>query len=332
MPGTGNDAKESATDDFGGVTGESSASNSDGAMVDDNSDNLISTIDDDGSEDYGGVDASSGGQDVQDGLKAETDKVLDVEDTTDKVETKTDTTDKVETETETETKTETKADEIPERFDKHPAWQRLMTKIDNLETKLAEKPAVETKTDTDTIDIDTLTDEEIAEWRNDDPKGYDKNLQALITQRVTDSITAKTKADAEENRMAKTFDTYADENKDNDTGTGFMQMWNSGQLQTYINQNPGHNAISAHLKLTETSKAQSIKDQIAAGIAEGVAAEKKRLAAESKARRRTVGLNQGPAYTAKSNNDDELKDTKKYGGTITVMANRLKRMRQQSGA
>lgn len=320
MPGTEQqDAKESATDDFGSVAGESSASNSDGAQIDDNSDNLISTIDDDGSNDF--IDASSGGMDVKNELDAA--GKADEKDTTDKVETEAATEVKAD-----EVKEDIKVEKIPERYDKDPAWQRLISKIDSLEAKLAEKPVTETKTDTNIIDIDTLTDEEIAEWQNDDPKGYVKNLRLLITQQARETIKAEQKADDDEKRMARTFDTYADENKDNADGTGFMQMWNSGKIQAYIDQNPGHNAISAHLKLTETSKTQTIQQQIDAGIAEGVAKEKARLAAENKARVRTVGLNQGPAYTAKESSDDELKDTKKKGGKIAVMAERLKRMRQ----
>lgn len=330
MPGTDTDAKEASTEEIGGVVGEgSSTSHLDMEHVSEDSDNLISTIDDDGSDDLGAVDISSGGARDQGATEAESAKDEETEtDTTEKVETKVDV-----AKVEDETKADITIEKIPEQFDKHPAWQRLISKIDGLETKLGEKEAVpETKTDTDIVDIDTLTEEEIAEWQTDDPKGYAKNFQLLTVQKSKDIIRAELKQEEADKKMANTFDTYADENADNESGTGFMQMWNSGQLQTYIDQNPGHNAISAHLKLTETSKAQSIQEQIDAGIAAGVAAEKKRLAAETKARVRTTGLGQGPAYTATDTSDDELKDTKKRGGKIAVMADRLKRMRQGAQA
>jgi len=327
MPGTDTDAKSDDAGEIGGVVGgESSTSHLDMEHFSENSDNLISTIDDDGSEDFGAVDISSGG--------ARDQEVKATETTTDKVETETETAVKVETEVDAATtaddaaKADITIEKIPEQFDKHPAWQKLMNKIETLETKLVEKVETETKTDPDIVDIDTLTEEDIAEWRTDDPIGYDKNLRALATRDAAVIIRAELKAEADEKRTANTFDTYAEENKENESGTGFMQMWNDGQLQAYMDQNPGHNAISAHLKLTETSKAQSTQAQIDAGIAAGVAKEKARLAAETKARKRTVGLGQGPAYTATDTSDDELKDTSKRGGKVAVMADRLRRMRQ----
>ena len=333
MPRTETDAKLDDAGEIGGVVGEeSSASYSDGAIVDDNSDNLISTIDDDGSDDFGGVDISSGGVDVEKGLETVTDKVTDETGTTDKVE------DEVKADDDTvKVEEDIKIEKIPEQFDKHPAWHRLMDEIKDLRTQVTEKAATakETETDSTIVDINTLTDEELAEWQTDDPKGYADNLLKLVTQKSRENFQAERQADdekkkaaAEEERANKTYDTYAAENKATDDGTGFMQMWDSGKLSEFMKENPGHNAISAHMVLTEASKAQSEEERIKAGIAEGVAAEKKRLAAESKARQRTVGLNQGPAYTSKANDDDELKDTSKRGGKVAVMAERLKRMRQ----
>ena len=305
--------------------GEPSTPHLDMEHFDDNSDNLIETITDD-TDEVGGVDLSSGGARTEpakdDGVKPDKPE----EKTTDKVETKVD--------------AEPDADKgkKAEPYHKDPAWQRIIKErddalktADSLTSRVDALEKGPAKTDSKIIDIDTLTDEEIAEWQNDDPKGYANNLKLLVTSQVRESVKSELAAETEQQKMDKTFDSYSSDNPDTEDGTGFVQMWESGKIRTYIEQNPGHNAISAHMKLTEDSKTLSRQEAIDKGIAEGVAKEKARLAAENKARMRTTGLGQGPAYSP-TTDESELKDTKKKGGLTTVLADRLRKRRQQASA
>jgi hypothetical protein len=72
----------------------------------------------------------------------------------------------------------------------------------------------------------------------------------------------------------------------------FEEKWKSGEIKAYIAAHPGHNALSGYLELTRDERMQE--------------AVSKELAKK--------GL---------SGNDDRLKDSRKHGGTNTVLAQRL---------
>ena len=120
---------------------------------------------------------------------------------------------------------------------------------------------------------------------------------------------------AEEKRIEQTYNQFATDNSD------FNDMWDSGQLQAYMDENPGHNAISAYMALTHEAKLDA---------AEKEAEEKARKDAEQQAARNKKvkegarSLDSGPTSTAHvvEQTPPELKDTKKFGGLATVLTQR----------
>jgi hypothetical protein len=125
---------------------------------------------------------------------------------------------------------------------------------------------------------------------SDDPKGV---LTGLAKEIRTD-LRSEIDREIAESRLVGTYEKFKGEYPD------FEQRWKSGEIKTYINQHPGHNALSAYLELTRDQRMQEA------------------VAQELKAR----GL---------SGNDDRLKDSRKHGGTNTVLAQRLHDRRAGGG-
>lgn len=225
-------------------------------------------------------------------------------------------------------------DEVPDEFHKHPAWQRIIRERDTAKdtadalTKRAE--ALETATPQDIggeaesqklIDIGKLTTEELLEWQNDDPKGYMQNFLAVATQDISKTLRDEFAQKAQQDKTDETFDAYAKDNPTDKSGTGFMQMWDDGRLRTFMDASPGHNAISAHMALTA-------KSRIDLAVEEAVTKAKTEMTKQQQARVVTDGLGGAPGYSP-STEDQGLKNTKKRGGKISVLADRLLKRRQQ---
>lgn len=306
--------------------GKSSHPNLDQDNFHDDRDNLIETVEID---EVGGMDTATGGARTSETTdKVETKPDTEDKDTSDKDDkTETDKTDKVD-----DAKTDTKTDDTkPDRYDKDPAWQRIIRERDaalkeNAELKSKQAPE-ETK---DFIDLSTKTEEEIAEWMNDDPVGFAENQRKQIAHKVRQDLKAENQEKETQSKLDKTFSEYSSNNPDNDDKTGFVQMWESGKIQDFMEQNPGHTAISAHMTLTAETRSKSIDKQISEAVAKEVAKIRTKLEKENKARVRTDGLGSGPAYTP-GDEDDELKDTKSKGGLISVLANRSAKRARQAG-
>ncbi|MCE5211841.1 MAG: hypothetical protein LLG40_09840 [Deltaproteobacteria bacterium] len=215
------------------------------------------------------------------------------------------------------------------RYDKDPAWQRIIkerndakAEIAALKAKDAGKPAGEAKEAATATegqlpykDITKMSDEELREWQEDDPKGYAVNLFTQI-QFETERVQEQRKSQADVNsKMEATFTNYAKANPD------FNTMWDSGEIEDFMTKNPGHNAISAHMAMTQESR-------IAAAAERAAKEAEERVIKNFQAKRNATVLTDSPAH--RSGKDDiaaELKNTKQFGGKTAVMADRLARMR-----
>jgi len=202
------------------------------------------------------------------------------------------------------------------RFDKHPRFQELIKgnktlrdELKGLQSKFEEsqKPP-----DPNKKDSSRMTEEEILEWMADDPIGYQKNQADQIRADITKELSAKT----QEEKVLKTFDDYV---AGNDT---FNDMWDSGEIQKFIDTNPGHSSISAHMAMTMQSR---IDEAVKAAQKETEA----RVIKNFQAKKGASVLSGGPTSTGTAHTiAPELKDPKKYGGINTVLAQRLKERRQ----
>jgi hypothetical protein len=219
------------------------------------------------------------------------------------------------------------------RFDKHPRFIELNSRLKTAEETIRQfqaKPAApanpdgEKPTELPYKDLTSMTDEQILDWQSEDPKGYVDNLNKMIAHQVQTGVATALQSKTEQDQQAtieaqveKTYQAYATENPD------FNSMWDSGEIKTYMDQNPGHNAISAHMAMTaETRHQKTIDDAVAQALKQAETARRSTRKAGS-----ILGPGPSSVPTSAKTSSDELKNPSKYGGSTSVLAARLERMR-----
>ncbi|MFA5378006.1 MAG: hypothetical protein WC455_19805 [Dehalococcoidia bacterium] len=233
------------------------------------------------------------------------------------------------------------------RFDKHPRFQELISRTKTLEESLqTEREArIRAEAERDVVqkastkvekpkelpfkDTSEMTGEEIAEWLATDPKGYNANLRAeakYIAQQelkreleIRDQTLSKTQRD---NKIKADYEQYEKDHPD------FIEMWNSGKILAYVEAHPGYSPIAAHMALTREAREKTIRDEALKDANQKLkdAEEKAKKDAEAKRKASSV-LGGGPAARPGEPVDAELQNTKERGGPVTVLFERLKKMR-----
>lgn len=218
------------------------------------------------------------------------------------------------------------AGEGDDRFDKHPRFVELNDRMKAAETRAANAEAKVTvlgdkvnesfegkkgEGDLPYKDVGKMSDEEVQEWQDDDPKGFYSNMLLQAKHEVGQEMKADMSSRTMEDAIAGTYEDYAKKNSD------FDQMWDSGELKIFMDKNPGHNAISAHMALTAGKKQTE-------AIEDAVKAAEKRIMNNLKAKGKSSVLGAGPSSSARAASDSppELKDTTKHGGLNAVLAQR----------
>lgn len=228
--------------------------------------------------------------------------------------------------------TDAKAKEDLDRFDKHPRFQELNQKVHDLTEKLQaaltpkQEAAAKATAKADEAkglpykDITTMSKEEVLEWQEDDPVGYAANLYQQIHHESREALKREA-AEAEQQKatvqktesIKATYQKYESENPD------FRAKWDAGELQKFMDENPGHNAISAHMAMTSEAR-------IRAAVEKATKETEARVIANFKAKRNAEVISDGGAVK-EGGIPDELKNPDKYGGTTQAIAARLERAR-----
>lgn len=221
-----------------------------------------------------------------------------------------------------------------ERFDKHPRFQELRQTIKDLQEQVKAATTPKEQADAKATakdreekalpykDITQMSKEEILEWQEDDPVGYAANLQQQILHENREILKAEEtekarKAETEQHQTSirKTFETYEKENPD------FRELWDKGEIQKVMDQNPGIGAIGAHMKMSIDAR---IKDEVEKARKD----EREKVIRNFQAKRDAKVIGDGGSIKGAGGIPEELKDTDKYGGKNSAMALRLSRMRQ----
>lgn len=224
------------------------------------------------------------------------------------------------------------------RFDKHPRFVELNTRLKAAEesnkqlsaqiTEIKTSQAPNSESDKPAElpykDLSVMTDEEILDWQSEDPKGYVENINKMVAHQIQNGISTALTQNSEQTQQAnmeaqveKTYKAYATENPE------FDSMWATGDIKAYMDQNPGHNAISAHMAMTsETRQQKAIDDAVAEALSKAETARRSTRKAGS-----ILGPGPSSVPTSPKSSDDELKNPQKYGGSTSVLAARLERMR-----
>ena len=172
-----------------------------------------------------------------------------------------------------------------------------------------------------------MKEDELLDWQAQDPKGFLDNLNKAVQYTVSNELEAykqrmdqQTEQVQHESKLAKTYEDYAKQNPD------FDELWDSGTITEFMTKNPGHNAMSAHMAMTAETRLEAAKAEAAKKALEEYEVKLKTKRAAS-----TV-VSSGPANvpTSTEHADDRLNNPNKYGGRMTVLAERYaERLRQQ---
>lgn len=233
-----------------------------------------------------------------------------------------------------------KADEEENtRFDQHPRFQQIMKERDEerrtrerleaqmeILTKVVDAPPdVEggKKDDLPYRDIGKMTEEELAEWQANDPKGFADNLAARIKHELLTDMQRQSETTSRRNATEQTYTRFSQKNAD------FRSRWESGEIKNYIDQNPGHNPMSAYHEIISEDREKSVQTRIDEAVAKAKADTEKEVLARIKSKQKANVLGAGPATTPVRNEEaPELNDTKRHGGKVTVLASMLQGMRR----
>jgi hypothetical protein len=167
-----------------------------------------------------------------------------------------------------------------------------------------------------------MSAEELNDWQSDDPHGYYNNVLGQARYELGQEFSSQLDEQNYENAVVAELEEFAAEHPD------FDEMWARNELQNFIAAHPGHNAVSAYYYLTAEKRKADTEAQVNSAVKE---AEKK-FVENAKAKNEARTLPAGPQNVgATVDTEQELQDTKKFGGTTRVLANRLTRLRQSKG-
>jgi len=228
---------------------------------------------------------------------------------------------------ETDVKVDDKKDD-PDRFDKHPRFRELNDKakkadeyqkrLIETETRLKVLEEQQTKsTKEPEVNIADLSEDDIRDMMEDDPKGFYANLLQQARREILQDVTetqkealTKEQQALRDRQVTDTFESFAETHSD------FNERWDSGELKKFMDEHPGHNAISAYHELTRD---EILKVELSKKEKEIEA----RILANIKAKGNVKSLSSGLSGREAPNTDDELINSNKYGGPKAVGIKRL---------
>lgn len=236
-----------------------------------------------------------------------------------------------------------KGKEQDEDFTDHPRFQKRITQLNN-KAKSAEERAIqaeeralklegrlealerggakpggekETESFQNVLDMDN---EKLRESLYDNPKEFLSNFAKQVRDEVISAGSEQAQvnsAKAFEGQILKAFDKFGEENP------RFVELWDAGEITKFIKDNPGHNAFSSFMVLTEKERLEKEAGRV-----------KKEVLGQIKAKRGADVLGGSPAAVSASSKGipPELRDTNKFGGRTNVLLNRLLSRRKAAGA
>lgn len=235
-----------------------------------------------------------------------------------------------------------KGKELDEDFTDHPRFQKRITQLNN-KAKSAEERAImaeeralklegrlealergakpgegkEKESFQNVLDMDN---EKLRESLYDNPKEFLSNFAKQVRDEVISASSEQAQvssAKAFEGQILKAFDKFGEENP------RFVELWDAGEITKFIKDNPGHNAFSSFMVLTEKERLEKEAGRV-----------KKEVLGQIKAKRGADVLGGSPAAVSASSKSipPELKDTNKFGGRTNVLLNRLLSRRKAAGA
>ena len=240
-----------------------------------------------------------------------------VEETTD--ETK-ETDSKEETSSEkTETKTEDDTSK-KEGFHDHPDWKAMIDKKNEYKSKvdmLEKEKAAGQEQKPNFNNIMNMEDDAIMDEFTDNPKQFLANFANQLFHEIGEKNTVAQQKDYQQQFKEKSDKTFGDFFADKKDG---QAMLIDGRIEKFMQENPGHNAMSAYNALAGESQYES-------RIESAVKAEREKIHKELKAAGNANSFSSSTGGRKLSpDKQPEMKNPGKFGGTAAVL---LKRFRER---
>jgi len=180
----------------------------------------------------------------------------------------------------------------------------LQQQTSDLQEQLTAASSDNEKLEEENKSILDLEHDDLVAMVTENPHGLIESIFNEVKSSVMTSVGQKNDLDKRNSSIEGTIEAYAKDNSD------FEKLWDNGEIQGYMNNNPGHNAMSAHQMLT-------IAARIAGAKKEGAEEASKDFTTKLGSQTIGAGVNIPP-----SQRDAAVKDTKKFGGRAKVAASR----------
>lgn len=213
---------------------------------------------------------------------------------------------------------------IEERKELKGAYEQLQNQFIQLQQSLIlpkqqsdKKAEQEAQSFLESLDNDTAL-----EKFSENPKEFLSRLLSEHTSRVEEELKSKLTSEFDSRLESRTqHETVKQQLKEyGQSNEDFFPMWQRGELQNFLKQNPGMDVITAHKLI----KASSVDDRIKSEVEKAVKAKEAEMLKNFKAKRDLTVIGAGasgaPSY---SNNGNELKNTNALGGLYTAITNKL---------
>jgi hypothetical protein len=132
---------------------------------------------------------------------------------------------------------------------------------------------------------------------------------------------------AQEDAVNRGIDQFSEQNPD------FMDMVMAGDIARFIERNPIHNAISAYHTLKAQQDPEVTDEEIEAYEQQIREDERQKTLQQVRAKQGATvldgGSGSGPDARVQTHMDPDLQDTEKHGGKVSVIAQRLKALRER---
>ena len=215
----------------------------------------------------------------------------------------------------TETKTEDTASKKT-GFHDHPDWKAMIAKKNQLESENKSlKKSRQVTQQPKFKNIMSMEDDAIMDEFTDNPKQFLTNFAQQLFHEIGERNTKEQQQNKQKQFQQSAKQTYADFFGAKEDG---QQMLTDGRIEKFIQENPGHNAISAYHALAGESQLES-------KIEEAVKAERAKIKKELKAAGNAKSFSsQTSGSGAKPSSKPEFKNPDKYGGKAAVLVRRFK--------
>jgi len=218
-----------------------------------------------------------------------------------------------------------KETDLDTRLDKHPRFKEVITSNQSLKAanqaltarlEVLESKPVAAQTKEEKAFLETFKNkEDMIDSFNEDPGTFLSTYGSQLTSQVEASVLSKVQEDGHQSKVGDTFAQYEEKNPD------FTEKWASGEIKRFMELNPGHNAISAHMTLTQNESAADFDSKIEAAKAEAAKEATAKVLSDLKTK---AGASTIPAETTggqapPSGLPPEMKDSSEFGGMTSVL-------------